>query len=280
MSPTGSGGSRGRRDNGLDAAKFTPAADVDPRVGEHLLDVLGLAGIAAYLAPSSDLHPITRTTTLPSRPTDRLWVDERHVEEARALIGRLDLDNVPEAEPAEAESETTPASASPSPAGPSSAPARSEGGDLDVEAAWAQIVAGWDDTAERSGSTQTETPPVPAEKPTEPQQAERPAPSKPAPIIGLDIPFDPNETLRDPDGEDRYVPPVPPPLPKLTRYTALALGLVAVGIVLFFWPTILPINQTFVVLLGLAGVVTGFAIGVWRMRDRDDDDPYDDGAKV
>jgi hypothetical protein len=279
VSPTG-GGSRGRRDNGLDAAKFTPAADVDPRVGEHLLDVLGLAGIAAYLAPSSDLHPITRTTTLPSRPTDRLWVDERHVEEARALIGRLDLENVPEAEPAEVEAETTPASASPSAPGPPSAPARTNGGDLDVEAAWAQIVAGWDDTAERSGSGQATEPAEQKPAAPEPPRADRPAPGKPAPIIGLDLPFDASERVTDPDGEDRYVPPVPPPLPKLTRYTALALGLVAVGVVLFFWPAILPINQTFVVLLGLAGVVTGFGIGVWRMRDRDDDDPYDDGAKV
>ncbi|WP_279582785.1 hypothetical protein [Fodinicola feengrottensis] len=125
MSPAGAGGSRGRRDNGLDAAKFTPAADVDPRVGEHLLDVLGLAGIAAYLAPSSDLHPITRTTTtLPSRPTDRLWVDERHVEEARALIGRLDLDNVPDPLPAEA----APPATGQSPAAGSGGAVRSSGG--------------------------------------------------------------------------------------------------------------------------------------------------------
>ena len=31
---------RGRRDNGLDAALWSPLRDVDPRVGEHLLDVL------------------------------------------------------------------------------------------------------------------------------------------------------------------------------------------------------------------------------------------------
>src|SRR5437016_2493973 len=52
----------GRRDNGLTAAAYAAVGDVDPRVGEHLLDVLAAAGIAAYLQPSSDLHPITRTT--------------------------------------------------------------------------------------------------------------------------------------------------------------------------------------------------------------------------
>ena len=45
------GGRRGRRDNGLDAAAFVPLVDVDPRVGEHLLDVLASAGVPAFLEP-------------------------------------------------------------------------------------------------------------------------------------------------------------------------------------------------------------------------------------
>ncbi|WP_163506759.1 DUF308 domain-containing protein [Fodinicola acaciae] len=262
----GGNGSRGRRDNGLSAAKFTPAADVDPRVGEHLLDVLGLAGIAAYLIPSSDLHPITRTTTLPSRPTDRLWVDERHLEEAKALIGRLDVDNVPDERPR-----------------------RELDPKLDVEAAWAQIVAGWDDTAEQSGSARTteltvDTEPTATEAATEPAPVlEKPPPEpprpKPAPIVGLDVPFDPNERVVDPEDEG-YVPPAPPPLPRLSKYTALALLLVALGLLLVFFPNLLPINEYVVRFFGLAGVVSGFAIGIYRMRDRDDDDPYDDGAQV
>ena len=63
------GARRGRRDNGLDAADYAVAGDVDPRVGEHLLDVLAAGGIAAYLQPSADLNPILRTTTYPARPT-------------------------------------------------------------------------------------------------------------------------------------------------------------------------------------------------------------------
>src|SRR5258705_46094 len=77
---TSGGGRRGRRDNGLIAAAYAAAGDVDPRVGEHLLDVLGLRGIAAYLQPAADLHPVTRTTTLPTRPTDRLYVDRAHLQ--------------------------------------------------------------------------------------------------------------------------------------------------------------------------------------------------------
>jgi len=86
---TSGGPRRGRRDNGLVAAAYAAAGDVDPRVGEHLLDVLALRGIAAYLQPASDLHPVTRTTTLPSRPTDRLFVDREHLDTARTFLTQL-----------------------------------------------------------------------------------------------------------------------------------------------------------------------------------------------
>jgi hypothetical protein len=77
---------RGRRDNGLDAALWTPLRDVDPRVGEHLLDVLREAGIAAYLEPSADVSPYTRTVYLPSPPSDRLFVDRARRTEAGGLV--------------------------------------------------------------------------------------------------------------------------------------------------------------------------------------------------
>lgn len=82
----GESGRRGRRDNGLDAAAFVPLVDVDPRVGEHLLDVLGSAGVPAYLEPSSDVEPYTRTLSLPSPPTDRLFVDRDQHREAREIV--------------------------------------------------------------------------------------------------------------------------------------------------------------------------------------------------
>ncbi len=79
-------GNRGRRDNGLDASAWIPLRDVDPRVGEHLLDLLATAGIAAYLAPSSDVGPYTREVSLPSPPADRLYVDHGRRAEARLLV--------------------------------------------------------------------------------------------------------------------------------------------------------------------------------------------------
>lgn len=79
-------GGRGRRDNGLDASLWSPLRDVDPRVGEHLLDVLEAAGIAAYLEPSADVAPYTRSVFLPSPPSDRLFVDRARRVEARGLV--------------------------------------------------------------------------------------------------------------------------------------------------------------------------------------------------
>ena len=76
---------RGRRDNGLDAALWAPLRDVDPRVGEHLLDVLRDAGIAAYLEPAADVSPY-RNVYLPSPPSDRLFVDRARQGEARGLV--------------------------------------------------------------------------------------------------------------------------------------------------------------------------------------------------
>lgn len=89
---TGGEARRGRRDNGLTAAHYSAAGDVDPRVGEHLLDVLALNGIAAYLRPSADINPLTRSSVLPNRPTDRLYVDQAHLDTAREYLARLAAD--------------------------------------------------------------------------------------------------------------------------------------------------------------------------------------------
>ena len=123
---TGARRGRGRRDNGLDAVLWSPLRDVDPRIGEHLLDLLHAAGIAAYLEPSADVGPYTRTVFLPSPPTDRLFVDRAHRAEARTLVdeqvGREGADRKP------------------APAPERAAPRR----DLDEDAEWASIVAAFE----------------------------------------------------------------------------------------------------------------------------------------
>jgi hypothetical protein len=119
-------GRRGRRDNGLDAAAFVPLLDVDPRVGEHLLDVLASAGVPAYLEPSADVEPYTRALSLPSPPTDRLWVDRDQRRQARMIV----------------DAETP---LGPRPVPPSRDDEPSHGlADAEEERAWQAIIAGFD----------------------------------------------------------------------------------------------------------------------------------------
>ncbi len=147
----------GRRDNGLVAAEYAAAGDVDPRVGEHLLDVLALDGIAAYLRPSTDLHPVTRSTMLPSRPTDRLFVDRAYVAAARDYLSQLahdaeqtddDTDATPEADESRASTDDSGADDRKAPDPETPVVRRmSEPTSDDVDRAWAEIIAGYQATA-------------------------------------------------------------------------------------------------------------------------------------
>jgi hypothetical protein len=150
---TGPRRGRGRRDNGLDATLWAPLRDVDPRVGEHLLDVLRDAGIAAYLEPASDVGPYTRTVFLPSPPADRLFVDRTRLGEGRSLVDRHADDHAP--------------------ARGRAAERRPLRRDLDEDAEWARIVAAFE--AEH-GRTVVDEEPVdtPPPTPAEPEVLDRP----------------------------------------------------------------------------------------------------------
>ena len=278
------GARRGRRDNGLDAADYAAAGDVDPRVGEHLLDVLAGEGIAAYLQPSADLNPILRATTLPGRPTDRLYVDRAHLANARATLNRL-TGGVGPIPPA-ARDDDRPGHG---------------GSQRDIDAQWAEIIAGYhsaEPTADApwpaaEGVDGTRAP----DQNTDPTRPYSGLPSatdvsgislnrrrtdNPAPMDGLD-PFGAGtaDETDDDDEDDRYIPPPPPPLPRISKYAiAGVLGIIA-GFVLFVRPTLLPIDPDFVTLIGFSAVIAGAVTLVWRLRSGDeDDDDFDDGAVV
>lgn len=246
------------------------AGDVDPRVGEHLLDVLAAGGIAAYLQPAADLHPITRTTTMPSRPTDRLYVDRAHLATAREYLAQLGGGGAESPEAARAEE----------PAPPS---------ETDVDAAWARIVADlqadldpetstWPDTADKP--TRTQEPPIrrrsAEERHTDERRTgERPA-DEPSLLDGLDT-FGADL----PDDEGTYTPPPPPPLPRLSKVTVAAVIAILAGFTLFIWPTLIPIGESLARFVGFVSCFGGVAALIWRLRPGDDDstDP-DDGAVV
>ncbi|HKS99158.1 MAG TPA: DUF308 domain-containing protein [Rugosimonospora sp.] len=252
------GARRGRRDNGLIAAAYAAAGDVDPRVGEHLLDVLGLRGIAAYLQPAADLHPITRTTTLPSPPTDRLWVDREHLATARDYLAQLTTADVTDLD------------------------------DEGVEDAFASIVAGFDvDVVDENQPWPDAENVTPAERPQPPDPGlqrwtsttvDLPAPDTTL-IDGLDT-FGAN--LPD-EEEEGYTPPPPPPLPRFSPVAIGAVLSIVAGLVLFFNPGLLGVGENVTMVIGFSGILAGFVALIWRLRSgNDDDDNYDpdDGAVV
>lgn len=83
---------RGTRDNGLRCANYTPVADLDPRVVDALLATLRDEGIAAYAAPTPAAAGGAMELRLPSRPVDRLWVDDTQVARAKDLVSRESSD--------------------------------------------------------------------------------------------------------------------------------------------------------------------------------------------
>jgi hypothetical protein len=263
------GARRGRRDNGLDAADYAAAGDVDPRVGEHLLDVLAAGGIAAYLQPSADLNPILRATTLPGRPTDRLYVDRAHLTEARATLNRLT------------------GGVSPIPPAPHRDPHPEGASQREVDEEWAKIIAGFDETVDPT------TAPWPAAEAMDPPAPPPPLPSA-ADISGISVyrrrTDMPESSLIDgldtfgsglgADDEERYVPPPPPPLPHFSKYAIAGVLAIIVGFVLFLRPSLLPIDRDFVTLIGFSAVIAGAVTLVWRLRSGEDDDDTDDGAVV
>jgi hypothetical protein len=267
---------RGRRDNGLDARDFVPLIDVDPRVGEHLLDVLALAGIAAYLQPSSDLNPVIRSTTLPSRPTDRLWADRRYANEARNLLAQHESEAAARLE--------------------SDGDAAEEAGeeDLDVDAVWEQIVAGFhDDPAaagtqswpaaeetdeDRSPGTAQDSTPATAVRSDDLRPAGPPAPG---PRDHSVVEPSDDDDLIDPTDDEGYEPPPPPPLPRPSSHVVLGVVSVLVGFLLFFRPDLLGVGEDVTMVLGIIGVLGGAGLLIYQLRDglSADDDP-DDGAVV
>jgi hypothetical protein len=276
---TAGGARRGRRDNGIDASDYAVAGDVDPRVGEHLLDVLGASGIAAYLQPTADLNPILRATTLPARPTDRLYVDRAQLQIARDFLHKVTGGELP----------TPP----PPPADPTAAPVATP--QAEVDAVWAEIIAGF-----HTAPDPTAEPPWPAAEsvdesvtkpPSAPPRLQSAAdfsgitlnrrrtdqPDPPSLLDGLD-----ELDAAEGDEDERYVPPPPPPLPRISKYAVMGVVGVILGFVLFLFPYLLPIDTDYVTLLGFAAIVSGAVMLVWRLRsgEDDEDDDFDDGAVV
>ncbi|MBA3338209.1 MAG: hypothetical protein H0T54_00360 [Geodermatophilaceae bacterium] len=256
---------RGRRDNGLDAVAFRPLRDVDPRVGEHLLDVLREAGIAAYLDPTSDVDAVTRSIALPSPPSDRLHVDRSQTDVAVALLH--DYDDLDSDDPdsdigrrrhdgAAISSSATALAADPSTSSLPSSPAD--------DAQWSEFVAAYEADHGRLGDTLTDD----FDQAARLQAAARAAAARAA------------LAAEDAADEEHYEPPLPPPLPILSKATAYALVLLIGGALLLVAPGLLRLSGQLGFVFGVLGIASGVGMLVWRMREGPQYEDPDDGAIV
>ena len=82
------------------------------------------------------------------------------------------------------------------------------------------------------------------------------------------------------EDEEHYVPPAPPPLPRLAGATVFALFLIAVSIVVLAIGSSFGLEGDFSLLLGVAGILVGAGLLIMRLRARPPDDDDDDGAIV
>lgn len=78
---------------------------------------------------------------------------------------------------------------------------------------------------------------------------------------------------------EHFVPPEPPPLPRLKRRTTGAIALLALGLLLVLFPRILPAATEFVIIVGILLLMGGGAILLMGLR-KHHDDGWDDGARV
>ena len=145
----------------------------------------------------------------------------------------------------------------------------------DEDEVWRQIVASFNDTAERDSADQ----PWPDSEnvPVEPV----PRVVKPAVDEDADVEAEQGEEdlEEDEDGEERFVPPPPPPLPKLDLPTKLA------WVALFGGPAYLLIAamanwqmEGWALFTAVGAFIGGFVALVVRMGDGPPNDGWDDGA--
>jgi hypothetical protein len=245
------------RTNGLTASAYTPIADVDPRIVGPLLDELKEHGVAAYVTPveSSSMGALDRPE-FRTQVKDRLYVDAASAERARELLAAVND-----------EIETT-------------------GEDL----AWAQIVSGYDRPLSDEGSPWPASENVGGSDPAEGSAAatdevgydDEPGRRTPADIVDArHIVSGPPP--REDEEHERFVPPTPPPLPRLEPHKQLAWIGVVGGPALLLVSVLFGISLPgWLSALAVGGFVIGFIALVVMMGKRDDDDAggWDDGAVV
>ena len=241
MIEPGSGPRSGSRDNGLRCAGYVAAGDIDPRVADAVLEALRSEGIAAYASPTPADRGGYLELRLPQNFTDRVYVDAEKTARAMVLF---------EQEKADA-SHVEPAPAVKT--------------DADVDTAWQQLLT--------SLQSPSETATWPSRENISPDTTV----TFDASSLVEESGQGPRDyTLADPD-DDHFVPPKPPPLPKLRPVTIGALLAILGGILIL----VSRIEGGDLYWLGIVGILGGGGALVWHMKDGPPTDSgWDDGAVV
>ncbi len=145
----------------------------------------------------------------------------------------------------------------------------------DFDAQFAQIVAGFhSDTPDPPKTSFTELEDLTAASGLSPITSE---PDEPGLIDGLD-----SFGADLPEEDEHYVPPAPPPIPRPTGRAVASVLAIAAGMLLLFWPSLLPVDSQMVMLMGFLGIMGGSWALIMGLRsgDDEDDEPYNDGAQV
>jgi hypothetical protein len=80
--------------------------------------------------------------------------------------------------------------------------------------------------------------------------------------------------------EEHYVPPTPPPLPRLAAPTIIAMSVLAISILLLGLGGQVGLASGFTFVLGVGGLLLGGIILFTRIRESRQDDEGDDGAAI
>ena len=279
------GARRGRRDNGLDANEYAIVGDVDPRVGEHLLDVLRRRDrrLPAALRRPQPGRPHDHRSGPAGRPALRrpfapdhragIADPARRRDRSGAAAGRDEPDIDAESARIVAGFHTTPTTDEPV------APSENvdERDARDESAAGPLARSGAD-----AGPTATDVRRLPSATDISGISVGRGTrPDEPSLLDGLDT-FG-ADLPDDEDDDEGYHPPPPPPLPRFSKYAVIGVLGVVVGFMLFLFPWLLPIDKSAVTLL-LGSPASWPAwpalhLAASAQGDEDEDDP-DNGAVV
>jgi hypothetical protein len=158
----------------------------------------------------------------------------------------------------------------------------------DVDAAFAEIVAGLeregvgrtlpglDDAPDTTELPVASDPPEVQDKPSPPPSPPRP-PEPPQAWRGHGTDWDWSWST----DEEHYVPPDPPPLPRLRPLTILSLVMIVLGVVLLIIPTLIGLDARIATPIALVAITCGGGMLFLRVRQSPKDpDTRDDGAQL